>query len=70
MTLGDVLAEGLGGVESLLEHPATMTHAAVPPEERRETGITDGLVRFSVGLEAVEDLRAALEQAIGRSLRR
>jgi cystathionine gamma-synthase len=63
------LAESLGGVESLLEHPATMTHAAVPAEERRETGITDGLVRFSVGLEAVADLRADLEQAIDRSLR-
>jgi len=64
------LAESLGGVESLLEHPATMTHAAVPVAERRETGITDGLVRFSVGLEAVADLRADLEQAIDRSLRR
>nr|WP_237560468.1 PLP-dependent transferase [Halapricum salinum] len=64
------LSEGLSGVESLLEHPATMTHAAVPAEERRETGITDGLVRLSVGLEAVADLRDDLEQAIDRSLRR
>ncbi|WP_181687212.1 cystathionine gamma-synthase [Halorhabdus salina] len=58
------LAESLGGVESLLEHPATMTHAAVPAPERRETGITDGLVRLSVGLESVEDLQADLEQAL------
>jgi len=64
------LAESLGGVESLLEHPATMTHAAVPAKERRETGITDGLVRFSVGLEAVADLRADLEQALRTSVDR
>jgi cystathionine gamma-synthase len=64
------LAESLGGVESLIEHPATMTHAAVPADERRKTGITDGLVRFSVGLEAVEDLRADLEQALAGSFGR
>jgi cystathionine beta-lyase/cystathionine gamma-synthase len=58
------LAESLGGVESLLEQPATMTHAAIPAEERREVGLTDGLVRASVGLEHVEDLRADLESAI------
>jgi cystathionine gamma-lyase len=49
-------AESLGGVESLICHPATMTHAAVPPETRRELGITDGLLRFSVGIEDAEDL--------------
>ncbi|MFB6109812.1 MAG: cystathionine gamma-synthase [Halodesulfurarchaeum sp.] len=58
------LAESLGGVESLIEHPATMTHASVPAAERRETGITDGLVRLSVGLESVEDLQEDLENAI------
>jgi len=57
------LAESLGGVESLLEHPASMTHAAVPTAERRRNGITDGLVRLSVGLEGVEDLRNDLAQA-------
>ena len=56
------LAESLGGVESLLEHPASMTHAAVPIAERRRNGITDGLVRLSVGLEGVEDLRNDLAQ--------
>jgi len=59
------LAESLGGVESLIEHPATMTHAAVPAAERRETGITDGLVRLSVGLEGLDDLRTDLQRAIG-----
>ncbi|WP_135666965.1 cystathionine gamma-synthase [Halorhabdus rudnickae] len=58
------LAESLGGVESLIEHPATMTHAAVPAAERRETGITDGLVRLSVGLEGIDDLRTDLQRAI------
>ncbi|WEL20746.1 cystathionine gamma-synthase [Halorhabdus sp. BNX81] len=58
------LAESLGGVESLIEHPASMTHAAVPAAERRRNGITDGLVRLSVGLEGVGDLRADLEQAL------
>jgi cystathionine beta-lyase/cystathionine gamma-synthase len=57
------LAESLGGVESLVSNPATMTHASVPPERRRAIGITDGLVRFSVGVEDVEDLLADLEQA-------
>ncbi|QQS54416.1 MAG: PLP-dependent transferase [Candidatus Competibacteraceae bacterium] len=60
-----VLAESLGGVESLIEHPAIMTHASVPPEVRLELGIDDGLVRLSVGVEAVEDLVADLEQALG-----
>ncbi len=50
------LAESLGGVESLICHPASMTHAAVPEEQRRRVGITDGLVRFSIGIEDVEDL--------------
>ncbi len=59
-----VLAESLGGVESLIEHPAIMTHASVPPEVRRELGIDDGLVRLSVGIEEVADLIADLEQAL------
>jgi cystathionine gamma-lyase/cystathionine beta-lyase/cystathionine gamma-lyase/homocysteine desulfhydrase len=60
------LAESLGGVETLISHPATMTHASVPPEERQRLGITDGLVRISVGIEDVEDLIADLDQALGR----
>ncbi|HPE70630.1 MAG TPA: PLP-dependent aspartate aminotransferase family protein [Candidatus Competibacter sp.] len=59
-----VLAESLGGVESLIEHPAIMTHASVPPEVRRDLGIDDGLVRLSVGIEEVEDLVADLAQAL------
>ena len=59
-----VLAESLGGVESLIEHPAIMTHASVPPEIRRELGIDDGLVRLSVGIEEVSDLVADLAQAL------
>ncbi len=58
------LAESLGGVETLISHPATMTHASVPPEERRRLGITEGLVRISVGIEDVEDLIADLKQAL------
>ncbi len=58
------LAESLGGVESLIEHPAIMTHASVPAEQRRALGIDDGLVRLSVGLEDVDDLIADLEQAL------
>jgi cystathionine gamma-lyase/cystathionine beta-lyase/cystathionine gamma-lyase/homocysteine desulfhydrase len=58
------LAESLGGVETLIAHPATMTHASVPPEERRRLGITDGLLRISVGIEDVEDLIADLQQAL------
>ena len=57
------LGESLGGVETLISHPATMTHASVPPEERTRLGITDGLVRISVGIEDVEDLIADLDQA-------
>ncbi len=58
------LAENLGSVESLITHPVTMTHAAIPREERIASGITDGLVRLSVGLEDTEDLIAALEKAL------
>jgi cystathionine gamma-lyase/cystathionine beta-lyase/cystathionine gamma-lyase/homocysteine desulfhydrase len=60
------LAESLGGVETLISHPATMTHASVPPEERQRLGITDGLVRISVGIEDVEDLLADLDQALAK----
>ena len=62
------LAESLGGVESLIEQPAAMTHAAIPREQRIEAGLRDGLVRASVGLEHVEDLRADLESAIEAAL--
>jgi cystathionine gamma-lyase len=58
------LAESLGGVESLVEHPAIMTHASVPPEMRAELGIDDGLVRLSVGIEDCYDLLADIEQAL------
>jgi cystathionine gamma-lyase len=59
------LAESLGGVESLLSHPATMTHAAIPREERLKNGLKDSLIRLSVGIEDVEDLIEDLAQAIG-----
>jgi cystathionine beta-lyase/cystathionine gamma-synthase len=58
------LAESLGGVETLISHPATMTHASIPPEVRQQVGITDGLVRLSVGIEDVEDLMADLDAAL------
>lgn len=58
------LAESLGGVETLISHPATMTHASVPPDERKRIGVTDGLVRISVGIEDVEDILADLKQAL------
>ena len=58
------LAEILGGVESLIEHPAIMTHASIPPDVRAEIGITDGLVRLSVGIESLEDLIQDLEVAL------
>ncbi len=61
------LAESLGGVESLAEHPAIMTHASVEPEIRAKLGIDDGLVRLSVGIEAIDDLKADLQQAFERS---
>lgn len=61
------LAESLGGVESLVNHPATMTHASIPSEEREKMGLTDGLVRFSIGIEdsedLIEDLKNAMEKA-------
>jgi cystathionine beta-lyase/cystathionine gamma-synthase len=60
------LAESLGGVESLIEHPATMTHASVPQEERERMGITDNVVRVSVGIEDVQDLVADLDQSLAR----
>ena len=59
------LAESLGGVESLAGHPASMTHASIPPEERQKVGLSDSLIRLSVGIEDVEDLIGDLEQAIG-----
>jgi len=58
------LAESLGGVESLIEHPGLMTHASIPAAQRAKIGIDDGLIRLSVGIEAVEDLVADLEQAL------
>jgi cystathionine gamma-lyase len=58
------LAESLGGVESLIEHPATMTHASIPPETRKKLGIEDGLIRLSVGIENEADLIRDLEQAL------
>ena len=58
------LAESLGGVESLISHPASMTHASVPKAERLKAGLTDGLVRISVGIEDLEDLLADLERAL------
>jgi cystathionine beta-lyase/cystathionine gamma-synthase len=60
------LAESLGGVETLTSHPATMTHASVPPERRKAIGITDGMVRISAGIEDIEDLKEDLEQALGK----
>jgi len=59
-----LLAESLGGVESLIEHPASMTHASIPPEERRAIGLTDSLIRLSVGVEDIEDLTKDLDQAL------
>lgn len=58
------LAESLGGIESLIEHPAIMTHATIPPEIRKEIGIDDGLIRLSVGIEDLDDLIADLQQAL------
>jgi cystathionine gamma-lyase len=56
-------AESLGGVESLIEHPAIMTHASIPADIRKKLGISDGLIRLSVGIEHIDDLQADLEQA-------
>ena len=61
------LAESLGGVESLIGHPATMTHASIPKEVREKTGVTDGLIRLSVGIEDVDDLLADLDQALNQA---
>jgi len=58
------LAESLGGVESLIEHPGLMTHASIPPERRKKLGVDDSLVRLSVGVEDIDDLRADLERAL------
>jgi len=58
------LAESLGGVESLIGHPATMTHASIPKEEREKTGVVDSLIRLSVGVEDADDLIADLENAL------
>ena len=63
------LAESLGGVESLVAHPATMTHAAMAPAARARAGLTDGLIRLSIGIEALEDLRADLARALARAAR-
>ena len=58
------LAESLGGVESLIEHPAIMTHASIPQAQREALGVSDGMIRLSVGLEDVQDLIEDLEQAM------
>jgi len=58
------LAESLGSVESMITHPATMTHVDVPADERRARGLTDGLVRLSVGIEDADDIEADLAQAL------
>jgi cystathionine gamma-synthase len=63
------LAESLGGVESLVAHPATMTHAAMDPAARHRAGLTDGLIRLSIGIEALEDLREDLARALARAAR-
>ena len=59
------LAESLGGVESLINHPASMTHASIPREERIKNGLSDGLIRLSIGIEDADDLVEDLKQAIG-----
>ena len=61
-----ICAESLGGVESLIEHPAIMTHASIPPEARRKLGIEDGFIRLSVGIENSQDLVDDLTQALSR----
>ena len=60
------LAESLGGVETLISHPATMTHASVPADRRAALGITDGLVRISAGIEDIDDLKEDLAQALDK----
>jgi cystathionine gamma-lyase len=59
------LAESLGGVESLIEHPASMTHASIAREDREKIGISDNLIRMSVGIEDVEDLIGDLDKGFG-----
>jgi cystathionine beta-lyase len=59
------LAESLGGVESLIGHPATMTHASIPREQRLSSGLTDSLIRLSVGIESYEDLEKDINEALG-----
>ena len=61
------LAESLGGIESLIDHPASMTHASIPQPDREKVGIYDGLVRLSIGVEHVGDLVEDLDQAFRRS---
>ena len=61
-----LLAVSLGGVESLIQHPASMTHAGVSKEDRLEAGITDSLVRYAVGIENVEDIISDLDQALAK----
>jgi cystathionine gamma-synthase len=63
------LAESLGGVESLVAHPATMTHAAMDPVARQKAGLADGLIRLSVGIEALEDLQRDLAAGLERAAR-
>ena len=60
------LAESLGGVESLIGHPATMTHASIPKEEREKVKLTDSLIRLSVGIENIDDLINDLEKALNK----
>ena len=60
------LAESLGGVESLINHPASMTHASIPKEERIKNGLSDSLIRLSVGVEDIEDLLADLDKALAK----
>ncbi len=60
------LAESLGAVETMITHPATMTHADIPAQERQARGLSDGLVRLSVGIEDVEDLLEDLDQALDK----
>ena len=62
-----MLAESLGGVESLVCHPSSMTHASIPEDIRKAVGITDGLIRLSVGIEDIDDILADLAQAIEKS---
>jgi cystathionine beta-lyase len=58
------LADSLGGVESLVNHPASMTHASIPAEERRKSGVVDGLLRLSIGVEDTQDLLDDVAQAL------